>query len=829
MEKNILDIFQSQYSDELTHRVTKNGVLRLDTVEIGKGIPTSVAGGTNGNLTFSNNVIYYSPNKDFIGQDLFYFTSSNETESITTKVKIDVVSTFKPKAHILILLGEELIKSPVMAIYELIKNSYDADSKSVDVKFSDIENLENAEITITDYGTGITKDVLENVWFEPGTDFRKPIQEDGKRKIKRSPIFWRIPMGEKGVGRFAVHKLGHTIKVISRPAKVEVDEHGKAKSITLLDYELEVEIDWRAFSQSKYLEDVKIEWKIKTSEEEFEFKGIHGTKILIGNLKESWTRGMARQLKRNVISMVSPKNDPLKFKINLDFGNWWLNDFPEFDDVLASAPYKLTALIDEEYNMTFEYHFTLLNNNSIGKRDIDENSKEENIKLKYERNIKEELKPKYREYFEHNEYVSQDIESLIDKISMSQSKVPFGSIMLEINSYDLDSASLRDYTNTPNIIKSTLRDHSGIKVFKGDLRIYDYGDPGNDWLGLDIKRVNNKTWFSNNQIIGFVYLDDERSGALVEKTNREGFIKNEAYDHFIMLLEFILNEFRVERLSDREKWLQYNKKPINNSLESQIDDARALINDTDLSDDEKKKNLLSNLYSIEQKYKADKESLLIPASVGMTASFAIHEIEKLVPRMRESVKENPLNRSKLINQVEELQDYSDGILSVLRKAGAKAVSVEDAIKQAISNYRSRINSRKIIVDIFLDPNVSTVFSDRRLLITMLMNLIDNSIYWLDTVHREQKKIMFMSKKRDNGISIIVADNGPGFRDTVEDLIRPFFSRKSDGIGIGLFMIDTVMIQYGKLNIILDKGAAMELEIPETYTGAKVELKFSKHE
>lgn len=87
----------------------------------------------------------------------------------------------------------------------------------------------------------------------------------------------------------------------------------------------------------------------------------------------------------------------------------------------------------------------------------------------------------------------------------------------------------------------------------------------------------------------------------------------------------------------------------------------------------------------------------------------------------------------------------------------------------------------------------------------------------------------MTRKIENGVSIIVADNGPGFRDTVEDLVRPFFSRKSDGIGIGLFMIDTVMIQYGKLNIVLDKETAIDLEIPEAYTGAVIELKFSKYE
>ncbi|RZK25693.1 MAG: hypothetical protein EOO43_04830, partial [Flavobacterium sp.] len=303
------------------YRVSKNSVFKLDVSELVQATPSGLLGGKKGNLTINGQVIFYSPKEDYVGQDEFYFFV-DEPKSVF-KVVIDVVSTFKPKAHILVLLGEELIKSSVMAIYELIKNSYDADSREVFVKFEDIEDTEKAKITITDFGTGITKEVLENVWFEPGTDFRKPVNVDGSREIKRSPIFWRIPMGEKGVGRFAVHKLGHTIQLISRPVKVEVDKFGKAIDVTLFDYELTVDIDWRSFSQSKYLEDVKINWSINTIPDKFFFKDTHGTKIIIGSLKEPWTRGMARQLKRYTISMLSPKNDPNKFDIKLDFGNWW--------------------------------------------------------------------------------------------------------------------------------------------------------------------------------------------------------------------------------------------------------------------------------------------------------------------------------------------------------------------------------------------------------------------------------------------------------------------------------------------------------------------------
>ncbi|MDX5479175.1 MAG: ATP-binding protein, partial [Cyclobacteriaceae bacterium] len=453
---------------------------------------------------------------------------------------------FRPKAHILTLLGEELIRDPVMAIYELVKNSYDADAIDVNVSFNNISDLSKANIVIIDSGLGLTEEVLENVWLEPGTAHRKPIDSNGKRKVVRSPIFQRVPMGEKGVGRFAVHKLGNIIKLRSRPAICIFNKEGKFLRKELLDYELNLEIDWTSFTQTKYLSDVNIKWTKNSDSDSFYFKNNSGTKIEISGLKENWTRGMARSLKRHTISMVSPKNDPSKFQISLDFNNNWLDRFPDVNEIIENAPYKLTAFIDRDFNFTFEYEFKLANNDSIGGREIKNNTK-------YDRNIRIEMRPVFRDFYINNKGFEADkVDKFIDEIISKP--LPFGELWIELYSYDLDSESLRAISYTPDVVKKTLRDQHGIKVFKDDLRVYDYGETGNDWLGLDLKRVNNKEWMSNNQNIGFIYLDSETSGSLIEKTNREGFISNESFDFFKLVIEFALNEFRIERLKDRNRW-----------------------------------------------------------------------------------------------------------------------------------------------------------------------------------------------------------------------------------------------------------------------------------
>ncbi|MFH7016515.1 ATP-binding protein [Flavobacterium sp. FlaQc-47] len=728
---------------------------------------------------------------------------------------------FKPKAHILTLLGEELIKSPVMAIYELVKNSYDADAKKVDVYFRDIDNAENAAIIIEDNGIGMTSEIVEDVWLEPGSDFRKPINKDGIREIIKSPIYGRIPMGEKGVGRFAVHKLGTKILLISRPLILIYNEE-KTEIINeyLAEYEIELYINWKDFNQSKHLSDIPIKWKLRKDKNSFRFKEESGTYIHLSGLKENWTKGMARDLKGQTLAMLSPKVDENSFKINLNFNNQWLVDFPKIDTIIDEAPFKLVALVDKNYNLTFEYTFSLKNNPELGVRVIDDSS--------YDRNIKGDIKPYIRKELEKKEYSKDSIEIILSKYD-EEEQLPFGGLLFELNTFDLDSESLKDYSFDPPTTRKILRENSGIRVYKGDLRVFDYGEKGNDWLGIDLKRVQDTSWFSNNLVLGFVSLDPENSGKLTEKTNREGFVENNAFIVFKYILDFILTQFKIERNKDRERWLNFNRKESGNLFDQKINSFKTLLENTDLNNEEKKQKLLEEAEILEKKYEEDKKILLIPAGVGMTASIALHEIEKLVPRMEETVKTNPIDIKIINDQVEELRQYTDGIISVLRKGGDKPIDVNESINKAFKNYKTKLLDRNIDFFIDIDDNVTTINCDKRFFITMVMNIIDNSIYWLDTVYKPNKAIYVKSYKEDTTTCVIIIDNGPGFKDDISELIRPFFSRKSDGIGIGLYLIDTIMLKYGKFDILLNREELNQQKIPEDFDGAAVKLIFNKNQ
>lgn len=137
-----------------------------------------------------------------------------------------------------LLLGDQLIRDAGIAVFELVKNAYDADATKCTVTLHDIAaDSPNARIVVEDDGHGMDGDTVRNVWLEPGTEHRKQQRDEGER----TPRFGRMPLGEKGLGRFAVHKLGRKVTLVTRAADAD---------------EVVVRIDWRDFEAARYLQDV---------------------------------------------------------------------------------------------------------------------------------------------------------------------------------------------------------------------------------------------------------------------------------------------------------------------------------------------------------------------------------------------------------------------------------------------------------------------------------------------------------------------------------------------------------------------------------------------
>ena len=139
---------------------------------------------------------------------------------------------FRPKARIIRTIGDQLISGPEAAVIELVKNAYDADARSVIVKFIPPLKQGAGRMTILDDGHGMTLSDIQDKWMEPATN---------SKLTNRRSARGRVMMGSKGIGRFAAAKLGERLAVNS------TSERESVRREVLIP-----NIDWSIFNADTY-------------------------------------------------------------------------------------------------------------------------------------------------------------------------------------------------------------------------------------------------------------------------------------------------------------------------------------------------------------------------------------------------------------------------------------------------------------------------------------------------------------------------------------------------------------------------------------------------
>ena len=675
---------------------------------------------------------------------------------------------FKPRASLLLQLGDQLIKNENIAIVELIKNSYDADASIVRVDLFDI-NSPMGKIVIEDDGYGMTADIVKNVWLEPGDNHKK---EDVRiNKISKKG---RLPIGEKGIGRFGVHKLGSQIKLITRSSN---------------NKEICVNIDWNKFENAKYLEDVSIEI---IEQEPKHFIDKEGTYIEITGLKKIWNEKEFIELKRAIEHFNSPFKLQEDFKVILNTNlEGWDKKVLTFEEIKEFALYYYKSIIDVKGYETFSYKFTPFKNMDSRERTINKS------RLMTDKNG--------------------------DPIRKREKGI--GVIDFELYCFDRDNKILSKFlTADKKQFTQYLDANGGIYVFRDGTRIYDYGEAENDWLELDHARFNQPAAkISNNIVIGAVNIKRNESTDLIEKSNREGFIENDAYKEFKNIIKSSIDNFLSYRNADKD----YLRKGKKEKKEPVVDDIKQLKIKIDLSEinTKDKKDMLACLDRIESDYSRVKEVSLLTSTAGMSYGIVIHEIEKIIKEISlRVISENTSLEFK--NTIYHLSEIIQNYSNLIRQKKQENCSLLEIIKQAKFNcgYRLKAHNIKMIINENFDKNVKCSYN---LIVGAILNIIDNSIWWLHKYKVEDKKIyVCVTEYKTNYVSIVIADNGNGFTIDPADAIKPFVTQKNGGIGLGLNIVNEVMISH---NGLLEFPEASEIaEMPKEFEkGAIVTLNFKE--
>ncbi|WP_415713062.1 ATP-binding protein [Maridesulfovibrio sp.] len=698
---------------------------------------------------------------------------------------------FQASARLLLLLGDELIRDARYAAFELVKNAYDADATTALMEIHNPESVKKGKIIFQDDGHGMDWETVTNVWLVPGTIHRKTQVANNQL----TPKFKRLPLGSKGVGRFAAHKLGKKISLITRKQDFN---------------EIVISIDWNEFENKKYkyLDQVPIQVTERTPEI---FIGDEtGTRIEISDFHNRWTRGDVRQLHREIMSICSPYDSPDSFQTILEIfpDKNWLKNLFEFSDATKLALQRATCLIS---GGSFSYSYRMnpfpLLNKKVSSRDIEENQ-----------DFKFKKMPDESDIFpaDYDSYLYDPDRKILEDI---------GPIKLDLNIFDLEKKTLNLLeVGDQRGLRAFLKENGGISVYRDKMRVYGYGESHNDWLRLGDRRATKAAkHLGNNQILGAISLNLAESSGLIEKTNREGFVENSAFKVLRKAVLEVISVIEQERNIDKERIRDVtNKSRLKEPVLQELSDLRERIVQ---KAPEVEQDLLPYLERAEKEFLQVREELLVAAGSGLSLGVVIHEAEKRIIELNKAIDEGASGNTIKTLAV-GLSKLIEGFTYLMRKSPTKKEDAQTLVSLALNNCKHRLKYHKVeVINGFHESDSFSFKGTRRLIVASIMNLIDNSIYWLDRKNPDSKKI-FIGPTRDysDGPAIIIADNGPGISDEPEILVRPFITRKRDGMGLGLYLANSIMeLHNGKLVF----PETYDVTIPEEYTGAVVGMLFKE--
>lgn len=371
-------------------------------------------------------------------------------------------------------LGVELVGKQGTALSELIKNAYDADATEVELSFSGHGN-KGGTLKISDNGVGMTDQVIRNSWMR--------ISMTDKADNPVSPLFGRPRAGKKGIGRFAVQRLGKRLELETKPWGSE--------------WGYRVSFEWdESFAAGRDLSDVfnAIDRFEKDPEDQ-------GTTLKIIGLRDAWSETAIKRIWRSIMLLQPPfplakpsttqsskrRNDP-GFSVTIDNVSQanHAKSFSIEDTFLSLAVAEITASIDDEGVATA--HLT------SKKLDIDETLE-------------------------------------LDKRFELVGPTTFSTRYFIYLSQFLGGVSQSDAAKMG-------REYGGIRIYRNGFRVLPYAEANDDWLRIDadVARRSVLVAAGNQNFFGQVDLDGDENPQLEETSSREGLIENEA---FLELRDFV--------------------------------------------------------------------------------------------------------------------------------------------------------------------------------------------------------------------------------------------------------------------------------------------------
>ena len=715
----------------------------------------------------------------------------------------------RPRARLLRTLGSDLISSDKVALIELVKNSYDADASVVLIRFRGPLKAGEGSIEVWDDGHGMDAATLQTSWLDIATDTkrRKPHSDSGRRVL-----------GEKGIGRLAAARLGEEMLLTTRKQN--------AAEVKLL-------IDWTDFDrEDAYLDEIEVAWEVGEPDvfsaegaayaafSELDGDGWHqerGTVLQIDRLSREWTRNDLLELRTALTRLIRPR--PQGSGVGSATSE---STEPDFQIVLELAEVgdsleDLAGAIEPPADLRTP-HYRLSGS-------IDANG---SATLHYEQQDPPE---------------TQDI-GVMQLWDLESRHPQAGPFDFEISVWDRDKTALQRSLQAANPentapsasdlkgFRDTMDEVAGVSIYRDGFRVLPFGESGDDWLGLDLRRVQSPTLrLSNNQIIGHVFIGADTNESLKDQSNREGILAGAGYADLQYLVRAALNQLERRRYGARHPKKEQPERKGGLFERFDLGEISAALKQSYPGDkrlhgliDEKNRDIQEGVTQVQNVL--SRYSRL--ATLGALIDRVLHDGRTVVTRLKNIARfgTRDLNKTSLndsekvgiaLGSMTDTAEQAELLSSLFkqiepfggRKRGRpKQVSVSEVIDRAISILQQEADDRS--VQLVGDGADITVKLDEAELLTVLVNLIQNAIYWTATQPQgiERKVVTGARTNEDGSLTLVVSDSGPGVPSESRDhIFDPYFSSKPDGVGLGLSIVGNLVedIYAGELTLV-DEGA-----------------------
>jgi signal transduction histidine kinase len=765
------------------------------------------------------------------------------------------MANFSVAARTLVHLGAELITSDEVALNELIKNAFDADSKRARIDFhigldqgeldrllavarprkgsaklmEFVETAVEKIIAAGDGADGNTKRAAELVsglkvsksWpevtaaLESVNTISVSDHGSGMNKQALESVFLRIGTPSR-LSKDTSHQLQRTIlgnKGIGRLAMMRLGDRAAVTSWTAGKSAYRVAFDWRLFDEpNKAIDDIPIKLvkTVPTDDED------SGTTINVAALRTAWTKNMVEErfvgaFLRRLQNPFQTKTKQALFPIDVHY-----NGGPRIP--IEGMKKLLTEHAQADLELTFDPDTTKPTDTIVTTTLVD-----------HQRGTDPQI-------------VNRTVEEVAHKVAASPEDLrSIGPFTVRIRWFNRDT--LRMQQTLQGNVKAARREldlwSGGVAIYRDGFRVGFSGQStGEDWLELDSSALKRGGYAVNRiQVVGALEISRKKNPCLIDRSNREGLVESHQSNVVRrIVLDFAIDELRRhvehEGQEDKRVALDVAAKTAPETIRARIVQAEQGLSEirAKVPADTKKtvQSIADHLHFIKAETKrfeeaakqvgARREDILELAGVGTVMSGILHELTRTTGHTRQLLQqlakaESSTTKDLLVKLDNEIKAINTRLrqLDPLTPSGRhrkEEFDLSALLQTILHGYHARFERHEI--------RATLTMSDRDtlkpLMVTMVRgfvslaveNLITNSVYWL------QRGLKAGATRREIHLeldpqskSLTVWDNGPGIASAdKERVFTAGFTLRPRGQGLGLFIAAEVAT-YHQARLVLD--------------------------